>query len=207
MTQATAPNAHRARPAVRLSSPSSSARSSTPACSACSARWRLIWIGFPRRFRAACSSRRATSGTCRSRPPSVAIMATGMVLVIVTRNIDLSVGSMLGFIGMVMGVAAGRSLPRLLGFEHPATWILTPGGRLVRGVIGAVPGLDDRLSGDPLLHRDARRPAGLARRRLVGDHGQTVAPMDSTFQGSSAAASRARSARTPPGLSPPSRAG
>ena len=29
---------------------------------------------------------------------SIAIMATGMVLVIVSRNIDLSVGSMLGFI-------------------------------------------------------------------------------------------------------------
>jgi len=28
---------------------------------------------------------------------SVAVMATGMVLVIVTRNIDLSVGSILGF--------------------------------------------------------------------------------------------------------------
>ncbi len=35
---------------------------------------------------------------------SVAVMATGMVLVIVTRNIDLSVGSMLGVCGMVMGV-------------------------------------------------------------------------------------------------------
>src|SRR6218665_1960194 len=35
---------------------------------------------------------------------SVAVMATGMVLVIVTRNIDLSVGSMLGFVGMIMGV-------------------------------------------------------------------------------------------------------
>src|SRR5260370_35657213 len=30
---------------------------------------------------------------------SIAIMATGMVLVIVSRNIDLSVGSMLGFLG------------------------------------------------------------------------------------------------------------
>jgi D-xylose transport system permease protein len=35
---------------------------------------------------------------------SVAVMATGMVLVIVTRNIDLSVGSILGFVGMSMGV-------------------------------------------------------------------------------------------------------
>ena len=35
---------------------------------------------------------------------SVAVMVTGMVLVIVTRNIDLSVGSILGLVGMVMGV-------------------------------------------------------------------------------------------------------
>ena len=38
----------------------------------------------------------------------VAIMATGMVLVIVTRNIDLSIGSMLGFIGMAI---FGGTLP------------------------------------------------------------------------------------------------
>ena len=34
---------------------------------------------------------------------AVAIMATGMVLVIVSRNIDLSIGSILGFIGHVHG--------------------------------------------------------------------------------------------------------
>ena len=35
---------------------------------------------------------------------SVAVMATGMVFVIVTRNIDLSIGSLLGVIGMIMGL-------------------------------------------------------------------------------------------------------
>ena len=39
----------------------------------------------------------------------VAIMATGMVLVIVTRNIDLSVGSMLGFHRHGDGRHPGRS--------------------------------------------------------------------------------------------------
>ena len=38
---------------------------------------------------------------------SIAIMSTGMVLVIVTRNIDLSVGAILGVVGMIIGVAAG----------------------------------------------------------------------------------------------------
>ncbi|HPY41447.1 MAG TPA: hypothetical protein PLM98_13075, partial [Thiolinea sp.] len=34
----------------------------------------------------------------------VGVMATGMVLIIVTRHIDLSVGSILGFVGMIMAV-------------------------------------------------------------------------------------------------------
>src|SRR5918993_1443607 len=54
---------------------------------------------------------------------SVAVMATGMVLVIVTRNIDLSVGAILGFVGMIVGVVQARFLPALLGFEH---WLTAP---------------------------------------------------------------------------------
>ncbi|HTM76761.1 MAG TPA: sugar ABC transporter permease, partial [Devosia sp.] len=46
---------------------------------------------------------------------SVAVMVTGMVLVIVTRNIDLSVGSILGVVGMVMGVMQTDILPNQLG--------------------------------------------------------------------------------------------
>jgi D-xylose transport system permease protein len=55
---------------------------------------------------------------------SIAIMACGMVLVIVTRNIDLSVGAMLGFVGMIVGVLQARLLPDLIGLEHPATWAI-----------------------------------------------------------------------------------
>ncbi len=72
---------------------------------------------------------------------SVSIMATGMVLVIVTRHIDLSVGSVLGVVGMVMGVFQANIAPQFLGFDHPATWILA----LVIGIatgaaIGALQG-------------------------------------------------------------------
>ena len=35
---------------------------------------------------------------------SIAVMATGMVLVIVTRHIDLSVGSLLGFTAMILSL-------------------------------------------------------------------------------------------------------
>lgn len=48
---------------------------------------------------------------------SIAVMSTGMVLVIVTRNIDLSVGSLLGFIGMIVGVTPGAVPARTAGFR------------------------------------------------------------------------------------------
>jgi len=56
---------------------------------------------------------------------SITVMATGMVLVIVTRNIDLSVGSMLGVTAMLMGVMQVWILPKYLGIGHPAIWIIT----------------------------------------------------------------------------------
>ena len=50
---------------------------------------------------------------------AIAVMSTGMVLIIVMRHIDLSVGSMLSFIGVVTGVAQAYWLSPLLGFDHP----------------------------------------------------------------------------------------
>src|SRR5436853_7797545 len=56
---------------------------------------------------------------------SIAIMATGMVLVIVSRNIDLSVGSLLGFLGYTMAMAQVMWIPQMLhlGLNQPYTWI------------------------------------------------------------------------------------
>lgn len=72
---------------------------------------------------------------------SVAVMATGMVFVIVTRNIDLSIGSMLGIIGMLMGVIQVQILPDFLGFGNPAIWIITVTvGVLLGALIGAFQG-------------------------------------------------------------------
>lgn len=55
---------------------------------------------------------------------SIAVMATGMVLVIVTRHIDLSVGSVLGVTAMVTGAVQVWILPKFLGFGHPMIWII-----------------------------------------------------------------------------------
>ncbi len=113
---------------------------------------------------------------------SVAIMATGMVLVIVTRNIDLSIGSMLGFIGMVMGVIQTMLLPQLLGFEHPATWVVTLAGGLLLGTtLGAFQGLVIAYLGIPSFIVTL---GGLLVWRGAAwwvTHGQTVAPLDSRF--------------------------
>src|SRR2546425_12497018 len=70
---------------------------------------------------------------------SIAIMATGMVLIIVSRNIDLSVGSMLGFLGYSMAMVQAVWIPNDLGFGHeqPWIWIVT----LILGIaLGAVVG-------------------------------------------------------------------
>src|SRR3989475_6056298 len=70
---------------------------------------------------------------------SIGIMATGMVLIIVSRNIDLSVGSMLGFLGYTMAMfqAVWVSQTFGLGLEQPYTWIVA----LVAGIaLGAVVG-------------------------------------------------------------------
>src|SRR5919112_6135933 len=69
---------------------------------------------------------------------SVAVMATGMVLVIVTRNIDLSVGAILGVVGMIVGVAQVRWLPSFLGLEH---WLTAPVAVLIALVVGGTIGL------------------------------------------------------------------
>src|SRR5438445_5180365 len=74
---------------------------------------------------------------------SIAIMATGMVLIIVSRNIDLSVGSLLGFLGYTMAMVQSVWIPQRLGFEQPYTWIVTLAiglalGALIGGLQGFV---------------------------------------------------------------------
>lgn len=113
----------------------------------------------------------------------VAIMATGMVLVIVSRNIDLSVGSMLGFLGMFMALLQREWLPQLIGFDQPYTWMIALAAGLLLGAIvgmlqgavvayAAVPSFIVTLGG-LLVWR------GLA---WVMASGRTIAPMDSNFQ-------------------------
>src|SRR5262245_20727404 len=58
---------------------------------------------------------------------TIAVMATGMVLIIVSRNIDLSVGSVVDVVGMCMALLQARWIPTNLGlgFDQPYTWIVS----------------------------------------------------------------------------------
>ena len=114
---------------------------------------------------------------------SIAVMATGMVLIIVTRNIDLSVGSILGFVGMIMGVMQAEILPKLIGFEQPATWVISLGlGIVVGALIGGFQGFIIAFLGVPAFIVTL---GGLLVWRGAAwwvTSGRTVAPMDSTFR-------------------------
>jgi len=55
----------------------------------------------------------------------VAIMATGMVLIIVSRNIDLSVGSIVGVVAMIYSLLMVDWLPSLgIGLDNPVQWVI-----------------------------------------------------------------------------------
>ena len=114
---------------------------------------------------------------------SISVMATGMVLIIVTRNIDLSVGSLLGFTGMVMGVLQVDVLPNILGGGSPAIWVVT----LLCGI--AVGALIGALNGYLVAYQELPSFIVTLGGLLVWRgaawwvaRGETVAPMDPTFR-------------------------
>jgi D-xylose transport system permease protein len=112
----------------------------------------------------------------------IGIMATGMVLVIITRNIDLSVGSIMGMVGMYMGLLQVEWLTPALGLGHPTIWIITVIFGIAMGaLIGAfqgvliaflnIPSFIVTLGGLLVWRGAAFLVAG----------GKTIAPLDETF--------------------------
>jgi D-xylose transport system permease protein len=112
----------------------------------------------------------------------IGIMATGMVLVIITRNIDLSVGSIMGMVGMYMGLLQVEWLTPALGLGHPAIWITSVVFGIAMGaLIGAFQGVLIAFLGIPsfivtlgglLVWRGAA---------FLVAGGRTIAPLDETF--------------------------
>ena len=116
---------------------------------------------------------------------SVAIMATGMVFVIVTRHIDLSVGALLATCSAVMAMMQTAWLPQLLGLPlgHPLIpWLAIGAGILTGGLIGAFQGY---LSGYLMIPAFIVTLGGLLVWRNTAWYlttGQTIGPLDPTFQ-------------------------
>ena len=112
-------------------------------------------------------------------------MATGMVLIIVSRNIDLSIGSILGFTGMFMAMIQAEWIPKTfgLGFDQPYTWIIALAFGLAAGAaIGLGQGFIIAYIGVPSFIVTL---GGLLVWRGFAfqfSQGQTIAPMDGIFQ-------------------------
>lgn len=138
----------------------------------------LIWLGF--NF--------ATGGTFLTarnlwnlavQTSVVGIIATGMVFVIVMRHIDLSVGSVLGFTGMIMAVLQVEVFPLGSGWNWLAALLI---GIAAGAAIGAFQGFWIAYQGVPAFIVTL---AGLLIFRggaWLLTQGRTVAPLDATFQ-------------------------
>ncbi|MEC7257990.1 MAG: sugar ABC transporter permease [Pseudomonadota bacterium] len=116
---------------------------------------------------------------------SVAIMATGMVFIIVTRHIDLSVGALLATCSAVMAMTQTEILPNLLGLGlgHPLTpWIAIAVGVICGALIGAFHGW---LIGYLTIPAFIVTLGGLLVWRNAAWYitsGKTIGPLDDTFQ-------------------------
>ncbi|HIP80172.1 MAG TPA: sugar ABC transporter permease, partial [Kiloniellaceae bacterium] len=109
----------------------------------------------------------------------VGVMATGMVLVIVARHIDLSVGSVLGFLGMCIAFLQVEVFPLGAAWNWPLTILLGLFLGVLVGIwqgswvaFGGVPAFVVTLGG-LLMFRGAAF--------MITD-GRTVAPLDPTYQ-------------------------
>jgi D-xylose transport system permease protein len=115
---------------------------------------------------------------------SIAIMATGMVMIIVSRNIDLSVGSMLAFVGYTMAMLQSEWIPQLFGDQPlPWIWIVTLVAGLGLGaLVGSIQGFLVAYGGVPSFI--VTLGGLLVWRGLIFRYaqGQTIAPLDQTFQ-------------------------
>jgi D-xylose transport system permease protein len=114
---------------------------------------------------------------------SVAIIATGMTMIIVARQIDLSVGSIVGVVGMTYAYLMARVLPDIIGFGSPWIWVIALAIGLTLGsLIGALQGFIVAYIGVPsfvvtlgglLIFRGAT---------WLVTRGVTISPVDPTFQ-------------------------
>ena len=114
---------------------------------------------------------------------AIAIMSTGMVLIIVMRHIDLSVGSMLSLIAVAGAVLQVFKLGPMLGVGHPAIWILGVVCVIALGaLIGVFNGWMTAYAKIPAFIVTLGGLIAYSGVAFLLGRGETVAPMDKTFE-------------------------
>jgi D-xylose transport system permease protein len=109
----------------------------------------------------------------------VGVMTTGMTLVIVARQIDLSVGSQIGFIGVVGALAQTQILP----MDGPFTWALACLVMIASGaLIGLVQGALIAYAGVPSFVVTLGGLLFFRNAAYLLNQGKTISPLDATFQ-------------------------
>jgi D-xylose transport system permease protein len=114
---------------------------------------------------------------------SIAIMSTGMVLLIVMRQIDLSIGSMLSLVAVMAGVLQVFRLGPELGVGHPLIWCAAVIACILIGtLVGAVNGALTAYAQIPAFVVTLGGLISLSGYAFLVAKGETVAPMDKTFE-------------------------
>jgi D-xylose transport system permease protein len=121
--------------------------------------------------------------TLLNQTASIAIMSTGMVLLIVMRQLDLSVGSMLSTIAVATGVLQVFELGPWLGVGHESIWIIAVLFALALGAfMGWFNGMLTAYAGIPAFIVTLGGLLGYSGVAWAIIRGETVAPMDKTFK-------------------------
>lgn len=115
---------------------------------------------------------------------SIAIMSTGMVFVIVTRNIDLSVGAVLAVCSAMMGLMQVWVMPQVVGVGL-GHWLIAPLAMLSGLALGTLIGaLNGWLIGYQRIPAFIVTLGGLLIWRNIGWYmtsGKTLGPLDQRF--------------------------
>ena len=114
---------------------------------------------------------------------SIAIMSTGMVLLIVMRQLDLSVGSMLSTVAVATGVLQVYQLGPWLGVGHESIWIIAVLFAIALGAfMGWFNGMLTAYAGIPAFIVTLGGLIAYSGIAWALIRGETVAPMDKTFK-------------------------
>jgi D-xylose transport system permease protein len=147
----------------------------------------LIWLGFHfyglifKGFGAMLTPRNLWNLSVQTS--SIGIMATGMVLVIVSRNIDLSVGALVGVTGMTMGILQVDIFPQYLGLGHPMMWVVTAiCGILIGTGIGMFHGWLIAYRGIPAFIVTLGGLLVWRGTAFLANNGKTISPLDDNFK-------------------------